>query len=191
MTEQNAGAIARVVAQHAKLTKSEYQFQVFGQKLKEAPVLGVNYVPLTPRFSWLKGRNIGLARAYVKKLDKMQNPDLVEVHGRAQVARYICQKRPDLPVILYLHNDPREMKGAQTKEERLWLIKHLAGVICVSNYIKTCFFDGLPQNNSEAKNVHSILNGTGKSDKPHFPKDKYILIVGRMVPEKFEFFLFF
>ena len=54
-------------------------------------------------------------------------------------------KRPDLPVILYLHNDPREMRGAQTKEERLWLIKHLAGVICVSDYIKTCFLDGLPK----------------------------------------------
>ena len=115
MTEQNAGAVANLIAQHAKMSTSEYQFQVFGQKFDEAPFSGVNYVPLTPRFSWIKGRNIGLARAYLKTVNRMQNPDLVEVHGRAQVARYICKKRPDLPVILYLHNDPREMIGAQTK----------------------------------------------------------------------------
>ena len=182
MTEQNAGAVASIVAQHTKISTEEYQFQVFGQKLKEAAFSGVNYVPLTPHFSWIKGRNIGLARAYVKKVNRMPNPDLVEVHGRAQVARYICEKRPDLPVILYLHNDPREMIGAQTKEERVWLIKHLAGVICVSDFIKACFLEGLPQNNSDT--VRSILNGAARNDKLHFPKDKSILMIGRMVPEK-------
>jgi glycosyltransferase involved in cell wall biosynthesis len=184
LTEQNAGAVANIVTQHAKLSKSEHQFQVFGQKVDNATISGVNYVSLSPRFTWIKGKNIGLARAYVEQLNKIPNPDLVEVHGRAKVARYICQKRPDLPIILYLHNDPREMRGAQTTEERLWLIKHLAGVICVSDYIKACFLDGLPQNSSETDTVQSVLNGTAKSDKLHLPKDKSIVIIGRMIPEK-------
>lgn len=184
MTKQNAGAVASIAAQHAKLSSNDYQFQVFGAPINSAPISGVNYVPLKPQFSWINGKNIGLAREYVKKLDGMPKPNLVEVHGRAQVARYICRKRADLAVILYLHNDPREMTGAKTKEERLWLINHLAGIICVSDYIKACFLDGLPQKINQTDTVQSVINGTIKSKKPHFPKDKSILIIGRMVPEK-------
>ena len=184
MTEQNAGAVASIVAQHARLSPSDCPIQVFGAPTNDAPLSGVNYVPLTSRFSWVKGRNIALASAYIEKLKRMPNPALLEVHGRAQVARYVCQKRPDLPVILYLHNDPREMKAAQTKEERLWLVKNLAGIICVSAYIKECFLEGLLLSNSETNAVQSVLNGSARSNKLYFPKDKSILIVGRMVPEK-------
>ena len=87
-------------------------------------------------------------------------PDLVEVHGRAQVARYICQKRPDLPVVLYLHNDPREMKGARNISERVWLMTHLAGIICVSEHIKQCFLDGLSAAAVDEAKICAVLNGT-------------------------------
>ena len=184
MTEQNAGAVATIVAQHVKLSSTDQNFKVFGQIVNDAPFPGVDYVPMTPRFSWMRGRNIGLARAYVQKSNGMLRPDLVEVHGRAQVARYLCRKRPDLPIILYLHNDPRKMIGAKTKDNRLWLMEHLAGIICVSDYIKNCFLDGLPLNDIGTGSVHSVLNGTSRSDELHLPKDKSILIIGRMVPEK-------
>ena len=184
MTEENAGAVASVVAQHAKLSSGDHDFRVFGQTLNVPAVSGIDYVPMTPNFSWVKGKDIGLARAYVQKLNIIPRPDLVEVHGRAQVARYVCQKRPDLPVILYLHNDPRDMKGAKTEDERLWLIKNLAGVICVSNYIKSCFLDGLTPKGIKNGSVQSVLNGTAKSEKLHLPKEKSILLIGRMIPEK-------
>ena len=184
MTEQNAGAVATVVAHHAKLSIGDKNFQVFGKIVDTPTVPGIDYVPMAPSFSWIKGGNIDLARAYVRKLNIMPRPDLVEVHGRAQVARYVCRKRPDLPVILYLHNDPRHMRGAKTEDERLWLIKHLAGIICVSNYVKSCFLDGLSLNGVENYAVQSVLNGTTKSDEPHLPKEKSIVLIGRMVPEK-------
>ena len=184
MTEKNAGAVATVVAQHVKLSSGDQNFQVFGQIVNDPTIPGIDYVPIKPSFSWARGRNIGLARAYVQKLNMIPRPDLVEVHGRAQVARFVCQKRPDLPVILYLHNDPRDMKGAKTEDERLWLIKNLAGVICVSNYIKSCFLDGLTPKGIKNDSVQSVLNGTTKSEKLHLPKEKSILLIGRMVPEK-------
>ena len=184
MTEQNAGAVATVVAQHAKLSSGDQNFQVFGQMMNVPTIPGIDYVPIKPSFSWARGRNIGLAHAYVQKLNMIPRPDVVEVHGRAQVARFVCQKRPDLPVILYLHNDPRDMKGAKTEDERLWLIKNLAGVICVSNYIKSCFLDGLSPKGIKNGSVQSVLNGTAKNKKLHLPKEKSILLIGRMVPEK-------
>ena len=184
MTEKNAGAVATIVAQHAKLSSIDQNFQVFGQMVNVPTIPGIDYVPIKPSFSWAGGRNVGLARAYVQKLNMIPRPDIVEVHGRAQVARFVCQKRPDLPVILYLHNDPRDMKGAKTEDERLWLIKNLAGIICVSNYIKSCFLDGLTLRDIKSDSVQSVLNGTTKSEKLHLPKKNSILLIGRMVPEK-------
>ena len=184
MTEKNAGAVATVVAQHVKLSSVDQKFQVFGEMVNGPTIPGIDYVPIKPSFSWARGRNIGLARAYVQKLNISPRPDVVEVHGRAQVARFVCEKRPDLPVILYLHNDPRDMKGAKTEDERLWLIKNLAGVICVSNYIKGCFLDGIEPKGIRNDCVQSVLNGTAKSKKLHLPKEKSILLIGRMVPEK-------
>ena len=62
-------------------------------------------------------------------------------------------------------------------------MEHLAGIICVSDYIKNCFLDGLPLNDTGTGSVHSVLNGTSRSDELH-TYDKSILIIGRMVPEK-------
>ena len=184
MTEQNAGAVAILAAQHATLSAGAHSFKVLGQPLKDAPITGVDYIPLKPNFSWLNGKNIALARAYVKKLNVLPRPDIVEVHGRPQVARYIRLRRPDLPIILYLVNDPRGMVGSQTTDERLWLAENLAGIICISDFVKNCFLDGLSSNHISTEVIQSILCGTTRDKKLHFPKEKSIIIIGRMVPEK-------
>ena len=64
------------------------------------------------------------------------------------------------------------MKGAKTADERLWLIKNLAGVICVSNYIKSCFLEGLTGKGIKNDSVQSVLNGAAKSEKLHLPNGK-------------------
>ena len=51
-------------------------------------------------------------------------------------------------------------------------MKHLAGIICVSDYIKSCFLDGLETNGINNDTVQSVLNGTTKSDELHLPKEK-------------------
>ena len=184
MTEENAGAIAAITAQNVRLSALEFSFSVFGQALSGSAMPGISYQPLVPRLSWLSGQNIGLARAYVHYLKTAPQPNLIEVHGRAQVARYIAKKRPDLPVILYLHNDPREMKGARSVTDRLWLMRHLAGVICVSDYIRRCFLDGLPSAAINNESICVVLNGTDQNIHTSTAKQNRILIVGRMVPEK-------
>ena len=184
ITEQNAGAIANVAAQNVRLSSSEQSFVVFGQPLGVPAMPGITYQPLAPRHSWISGQNIGLARAYVHYLKTAIPPDLVEVHGRAQVARYIAQKRAKLPVVLYLHNDPREMRGARSPADRAWLMTHLAGIICVSDYIKQCFLDGLPPEAGDKSKICAVLNGTSQLSTTPLPKQNRIFMIGRMVPEK-------
>ena len=99
-------------------------------------------------------------------------------------AKYIAKKRPDIPVVLYLHNDPRDMKGAKTSAERAVLLVKLAGVICVSDYIKGCFLDGLDKTAPEAEKVGVARNGAERWLSQQPEKQPFILLAGRMVPEK-------
>ena len=59
------------------------------------------------------------------------------------MASYLKKKRPDLKVVLYLHNDPRDMKGSRSSAERRHLLRAMSAVICVSDYIRDCFLDGI------------------------------------------------
>ena len=119
---------------------------------------------LQPRHGWLHGGNIGLAAAYLHDLRLSGSPDLVEVHSRCHVASYLKKKRPDLKVVLYLHNDPRDMKGSRTTAERRRLLHEMAAVICVSDYIRDCFLDGIDSNEATEK-VATARNGVDRTER--------------------------
>ena len=114
MTDSNRGAIATVVSELVLNSASPEMFSVFGVPLSN-PIKGIDYRPISFYRKWLYGGNLGMAHAYLRSLkSENRNPDLIEVHGRAQVAALIARRRPDLKVVLYLHNDPRHMKGSKT-----------------------------------------------------------------------------
>ncbi len=184
MTEKNRGAIASVVSNLVLNSASPNGFEVYGVPIS-SPLQGVSYTPLRFYQQWLYGRNLGLAHAYLRHLNAQnRKPDLIEVHGRAQVAALIARKRPDLKVILYLHNDPSDMKGSQTVGERTYLLSHLAAIACVSKFVKTCFCEGLNKSVCDPDRLFVIPNGVNRRLTAQPEKKKQILIVGRMVPEK-------
>ena len=103
MADSNRGAIATVVSELVLNSASPEMFCVFGAPLSN-PIKGIDYRPISFYRKWLYGGNLGMAHAYLRSLKlENRNPDLIEVHGRAQVADLIAHKRPDLKVVLYLH----------------------------------------------------------------------------------------
>ena len=76
------------------------------------------------------------------------------------------------------------MKGARNISDRVWLMTHLAGIICVSEHIKQCFLDGLSAAAFDEAKICAVLNGTTRHLCAPQPKQNRILIIGRMVPEK-------
>ena len=99
------------------------------------------------------------------------------------MASYLKKKRPDLKVVLYLHNDPRDMKGSRSTEERRRLLREMAAVICVSDYIRDCFLDGIDSNEATEK-VATARNGARRPNGTPTAKRPMILLAGRMVPQK-------
>ena len=182
-TPDNAGAIAGVVHDLALASTTPEAFHIYGTKVENA-FSDVNFTGLTPRHSLFHGQNIRFANAYLNHVANSTLPDIVEVHSRCHVAKYLARKNTKLNVILYLHNDPRTMKGAKTRAERRFLLDHMAAVICISDYIRECFLDGIGDNHPKAHIVGVARNGAHRWIKKKPKKEPFILLAGRMVPEK-------
>jgi glycosyltransferase involved in cell wall biosynthesis len=179
----NAGAISGVVRDLARTSKATKQFRVIGTNV-ETSLMPDHFTGLMPKRRWLNGHNIGLAAAYLDLIHKTGAPDLTEVHSRCHVAHYLVQKLPSLNVTLYLHNDPRQMKGGRSVNERRYLLETLAGIICVSDYIRNCFLDGLGDCGDLMSKIGVARNGANRWLKKPAVKENIILLAGRMVPEK-------
>ena len=184
--EQNAGAVSTVVHELARhMTNDNTQFiTIFGSPVPD-PKQGVVYQGLSPRHFLWQSRNYGMGKAYLMHLKATaRTPAIVEVHGRPQVALQIARARPDLRVTLYLHNDPRTMKGAKSLSERRALSHHLAAIISITDYVKSCFLDGL--GDASAYHARHFVNHLGVERQISAPQErqKQLCLAGRMVPEK-------
>ncbi len=182
-TGANAGAISGVVNDLVTASESGGCYRICGTIVDEV-LNNHQFLGLRPRGKWFRGNNIGCAADYLTQIEKSGAPDLVEVHSRCHVATYIKQRYPDVRVSLYLHNDPRDMKGGRSVKERTSLLQNMTGIICVSTYIRECFLDGLNADDALAAKVGVVRNGTHRWLASQPVKHPVILIAGRMVPEK-------
>lgn len=185
-TKNQAGAVAMVVADFTQHSAYQGHTTIIGASISNKPLPAGNYQPIKSWHRFFSGRNKGLARGYIKWVKQLapdRQPQLIEVHGRCAVAGMIARALPQIPVMLVLHNDPRDMDGARTIAERKALAKSLAGITAVSDYLISCFTDGLGTEVSLCP-LHVSRFGLDKPFAQMPPKQKTITMVGRMVPEK-------
>ena len=181
-TDQNAGAVSTVVYELAQdsYAKSKQNITIFGSQI-DNPKTNIHYQGLQAKHHFWQSRNKAMGRAY---LNEPRNADIIEVHGRPQIALQIAKARPESQVILYLHNDPRTMKGAREPSERITLAKHLSAIVSITDYVQNCFLDGLDE--ATAYRAIYFVNHLGVNrtlNKP-MPKKKRVFMAGRMVEEK-------
>lgn len=174
------GAIALCVRDFVEYSRYRQQCTVIGGVETATPFPNSRYLALSGKEHRLQTRSYAYARAALKYLRQHQ-PALAEVHNRPNLAKYLC-RHWDGKIALHLHNDPQDMKKAHSVREREWLLKRLAAVYCVSGYIRDRFIQGLK---GDTRKVHVVYNGI-QLERPEElpPKQKQILFVGRLKPEK-------
>ncbi len=104
------------------------------------------------------------------------SPDLVEVHNRPEIARYLSRRFDR--VALVLHNDPHGMRGARSGAEREDLLRRLCWVAAVSDHVRSRFLDGV------AGTVALLPNSIDVPARVHRVRERLILFVGRVVADK-------
>lgn len=175
----NAGAVAILV--HSMCSESSFAVQVVGDECTH-PFLDCSFVPISPFLYRLRSRS----RAYANACEKFLNSSeqgIVEIHNRIPLFDYLYNKVDQHKYSLYLHNDPQGMRGAKSSKERQSLIERAHAVYVVSEYIKERFLEGVA---GESEKIHVLYNSINFSrlGESLLKKEKIILFVGRMIPEK-------
>ena len=156
------------------------QIRVFGQDV-ENPLYKDNFVGLKYSIFSFKGKNEFLAHEMFKIINKETDKNqLLEIHNRPYLIDQIT-KGKKIPISLFFHNDPQEMKGSKSIKERENILEKCAAVFCVSEFIKKKFLHGISKNSQK---VHVLYNGVERKLKRFPAKKKEILFVGRLVQEK-------
>lgn len=150
---------------------------VIGAPLGQAAFAGRNFVPAVP-VAWPPA-GPGRYAASVARVLRRMRPTLVEVHNRPETALRLRRLFPDLPLILFLHNDPRAMRRARTPAQRQRLLDAMR-VVCVSEVMRGWFLEGL-----SGGTVAVLPNCIDLSRMPpEMAREPVILFAGRMVADK-------
>jgi spore coat protein SA len=177
---ERAGAIALHVRDVTRVSRFRDRIRIFGAPV-EHPFEGFDFCPLHPAWHGLRGRNIGLAEALRRRLAG-QRGVLVEVYNRPNMLAHLGA-RTDLPLTLRLSNDPRTMRSARTPAERARLLARADAILCVSDYVRQRFLDGLAAT-ADGSKLLVLRNAIPRSLPTPPEKAPLILFVGRIIEQK-------
>ncbi|MGC8476849.1 MAG: glycosyltransferase family 4 protein [Acetobacteraceae bacterium] len=158
---------------------------VFGSPLTGDPFAAPRFrsvrLPGLPLLGRTVRYTIGLRRAL-----RAYDPALIEVHNRPAIARALAAGFPTTPVILFLHNDPRTMRGARSPAQRRDLLRRLGAVAVVSDRVGRQMTEGCPEVDTPLPVTmpNYIDLAAVPPPAPAAARDRLILFVGRIVPEK-------
>lgn len=141
------------------------------------PYTDRDFTPVTPSW-WPAPQALRYAMGLAHAL-RQTTPSTIEVHNRPDIALYLAAHCPDVPIILFLHNDPRGMRGARTPAARARLIDRMTRIAPVSTYIA-----GLLTEGQEHKKVIPFPNCIDLGAIPKAMPRNRILFAGRVVADK-------
>ncbi|HEY3777969.1 MAG TPA: glycosyltransferase family 4 protein [Rhizomicrobium sp.] len=174
-----AGAFALNALETSLASRWRDHITIFGTSVAR-PFTAVHFQPLELARWPLRGRNMAMAHAYAEAV-RRELPVLAEVCNRPVMVQSLRRQFQSVPLLLHLGNDPRGMDGSRTVVERQTLLSSTNAIVCVSDFVRRCFLDGLT--GDLAENLHVIHTGVACADAPD-TKEKCILFVGRIIREK-------
>jgi glycosyltransferase involved in cell wall biosynthesis len=175
---QGAGALA--INAHDFATGSQFheQVTVFGAPV-EQPYPDVRFVPLHNSAMFFK--SAGHLRAFRRSLNG-QPPSVIETWNRPIFVAPLRKWFPHAHIALHLGNDAQDMRGGRTPEERRKLLRLVSRVYTCTNWLRERFLEGL-ECDSENARVVTIYRAIDIPKRPA-TKERLVLFVGRIVPEK-------
>ena len=179
----SAGAIALLQARLVRPDAapcSPFEVTVVGAS-QTGPLFSLPYRAVRDHRWWL-GSDARYANG-VRDVLADFDPDLIEVHNKPDLADRLSRWFPPRRIALFLHNDPRSMRGAQSPRERASLSARLGRIVCVSRYIAGCWTEALVD--SATPDVQpNCLDIPPSPDLRPETRERAIVFAGRIVADK-------
>ena len=167
-----AGSASIWVKDFLKYSKFKKEIKVFGSTNKTDNVfVKKNYINIKIPKLKLSSKS----KFYINKIlkyFKIYKPSLVEIHNRPSYLLNISKFYKDTNFVLVIHNDPLNLKGSTTVEERKKLLNICFKIYFVSSWVEEKFFNGIDKNfHNNFKTIYPSVNKINK-----FPNKKKIII---------------
>jgi UDP-glucose:(glucosyl)LPS alpha-1,2-glucosyltransferase len=177
----SAGAIALLqarLAQPAVAPRSPFDLTVVGAS-QTGSLFPLPYRAVRDRH-WPLNGDARYAEGVREALAALK-PDLIEVHNKPDLAGRLARWFPPRRIVLFLHNDPRSMRGASSPRDRARLAARLGRIVCVSSYVAGCWLEGVSAAPAPAIHPNCL-------DLPAWTemaaREPMILFAGRIVADK-------
>lgn len=177
-----AGAISICVRDGAAASGLAGRIKILGESVAE-PFDESRFMPVTPAAWWYGRRGARYVQGVIRVLREL-SPAYIEIHNRPVYVEALRIAFPHTPILLYLHNDPRTIRGIREVAQRASCLDQVSAVVCVSDFIRRCMLEGM-ENHPHARKVRVVLNGVDTAALiPSEQKRREIIFVGRLSPQK-------
>ena len=181
-SEDQAGAASIWVKDYLKLSKLRDKTLVYGN-------LNPKFSPITNNFKNINLNNLLIKKnlQYTKKFYEYcvkKKHKIIEIHNRPESLNYFFDKNKNnrFKLIFVFHNNPLELRGSKTVEQRLTIIKNTDFIFFVSEWVKNKFFDGITY--KERNNCEVLYPSIEPINKINKNKNKTIIFTGKLNSSK-------
>ena len=178
-SHKSAGAVSIFVNDTNQLSIFKKNIKVYGSTKDRITLKNYTNINLKKNFFY------STTAQYIKKfikLTKDKKVDILEVHNRPNYINYLdnifkCKK------ILYFHNDPQDMQGSKSIDQRINLLNKADKIVFNSNWSKSRFLESLPDTLNFDK--ISVIHQSTSNVKINFKKKKNIIsFIGKLNTSK-------
>ena len=174
---KNAGAVSLFVNDITKNSIYQKTTKIFGSTSYKK-FLSNNYINLTFDENVFLSSNNQYVNTFINHKETL-NSDLIELHNRPYYIK-IIKKKYQNRLFFYFHNDPLQMNGSKTVEERINLLNSVDKIIFNSEWCRSRFFINLDNNQGQAKKTCVCFQYSSKI-KNNFKKKKNIIsFIGKL-----------
>jgi glycosyltransferase involved in cell wall biosynthesis len=174
-SKNETGAVSIFINSINKLSKYKDNINIFGS---------TNFKPLSTNYENLNLKKkfyLSSSKIYVENfLKKISNRkfDILEIHNRPHYLNYISNLK-NIKKIIFFHNNPLEMQGTKTKNERLNIYTKADSLVFNSIWTKTKFLKDLPIDVNDNK-IKIVPQSTSKVKVNFSKKKKIISFIGKL-----------
>ena len=172
-----AGAVSLFVNDTINESKHKDSINIFGNTSYKK-FLSKNYTNVQFKKKLFSSTNKLYVENFIKVENKI-NSDLIEVHNRPSYI-FLIRKNYHKLLFLFFHNDPLQMNGSRSVQDRIKLLNNVDKIIFNSEWCRQRFFHSFNDKSKYLNKTELCYQSTSKIKINFNKKQKIISFVGKL-----------